>query len=261
MGDWDPIGVTRLADDDQTTSPWNVQVAANASNNTKGSYSQFVASAPVDAIGIILCCSSSNAAYLLADIAIGAGGSEQIVIPNLGISSAGQSQITPTPMFIPLYIAQGTRVAIRVQASTGSNTSRIKMIFVAGSFSGAIGKPPYRYEDWGADTSNSFGTGVTAGNGTKSAYTQLIASTGLTARWVILETESVTGDSNQVTIDLATGAAASEQVILPDVAFTDGCLGTCVIVPLQIPQGSRVAVRVANAGGTPSVKIHAHGGG
>lgn len=260
MGDWNPIGITRLADDDQTTSPWAKSVASGGSN-TKGSYAQIVATCPVDAIGILLCCNSSNAAYFLADIAIGAGGSEQIVIPNLGTSSPSQGQPVSSPLFIPLYIAQGTRVAARVQASSGTNASQIKMIFVAGSFSGAIGKPPCRYEDWGADTGSSFGTAVTAGNASKSAYTQLKATTGLDARWVILEIESVTASGNQDTVDLATGAGGSERIVLPDVVFTDGNLGSYALVPLQIPQGSRVAVRVANAGGTPSKKIHAHGGG
>ena len=260
MGDWNPIGITRLADDDQTVSPWS-KTATSGGTNTKGAYAQIVASAPTDAIGILLCCVSSNAAYFLGDVAIGAGGSEQIVIPNLGISSSGQSNIGVSPLFIPLLIRQGTRVAVRVQASSGTPTSLVKIIFIAASFAGAIGRPPGRYEDWGADTANSFGTAVTAGNATKSAYTQLKASTGLTARWVILETESVTADSQQVTMDFATGAGGSEQVIVPDIVFADGCLGSSAILPLQIPQGSRVAVRVAASGGTPSVKIHAHGGG
>lgn len=261
MGDWNPISITRLADDDQITSPWSKTATAGGGSNTKGSYAQIAATAPTDSIGILLCCASNNGAYFLADVAIGAGGSEQVVIPNLGISSSGQSNIGVSPMFIPLLIRQGTRVAVRVQASTGSLSSLVKIIFIAASFVGAIGRSPGRYEDWGADTTSSFGTAVTAGNASKSAYTQLKASTGLAARWVILETESVTADSSQLTMDFATGAGGSEQVVVPDLVFADGSLGSSAILPLHIPQGSRVAVRVANASGTPSVKIHAHGGG
>lgn len=260
MGDWNPIGIASLRDDDQTASPWSVSVASGGTN-TKGSYGQLVASAPANTIGLILLCSSNNGAYFLADLAIGAAGSEQIVIPNLGISSASQGAVVPIPMFIPLAIPAGSRVAIRVQCSSGVLATLVKAIFIAGSFSGAIGRPPSRYEDWGANTASSQGTGVTAGNASKSAYTQLIASTGISTRWVILETESVNANSNQATIDLAVGGAGSEQVVLPDVAFTNGCLGNAIVVPLQIQQGSRIAVRVASSSGTPSVKIHAHGGG
>lgn len=260
MGDWNPVGITSLRDDDQTTSPWSKSIASGGTN-TKGSYGVLAASAPANTVGIMLFCQSNNGAYFLADLALGGAGSEQIVIPNLGISSASQGSIVPTPIFIPLLIPAGSRVSMRVQCSNGTLATLVKILFIAGSFSGIIGRSPSRYEDWGADTANSFGTAITAGNAAKSAYTQLKAATGISTRWVSLEMESVTANSNQATIDLAVGGAGAEQVVIPDITFTNGCLGSQVVLPLQIPQGSRIAARVASSSGTPSVKIHAHGGG
>ena len=263
MGDWNPVGLNRAAfDDDQSVSPWNVTVTANASANTKGNYTALAASLAFDCIGIILSYLSSQSAYTLLDIAVGAGGSEQVVVPNFGVSNPAQAGGAITGrVFIPLAIPKGTRVAARIQTSNGGLTVTTKVTFVGKAF--PIFHVPQRYEDWGADTTASFGTAVTAGNAAKGSFVQLKASTGLTARWVSIEFESVTaGSGTQITVDLAVGAAASEQVVIPDVFGDVGPLG-CTVgpIPLTIPQGSRISARCAEAGGTASVKIHAHGGG
>lgn len=102
--------------------------------NTKGSYAQLSASTSRDYIGFIIGFDDGDAAFTsttttaVFDIAIGAGGSEQIIVPNYlaGLVQSGSSAGTfmagdPSP-FIAIPIPAGTRVAVRAQAIAATQT-------------------------------------------------------------------------------------------------------------------------------------------
>jgi hypothetical protein len=105
-------------------------VDPGVSANTKGSYAQITASTAVDYAGFCfhldpLNVSFASTNYLLIDIAVGAGGSEKIIIPNYFAQNA-VSGVT-RPSFSPWFdmpIIAGTRIAVRAQCSSATSTLR-----------------------------------------------------------------------------------------------------------------------------------------
>jgi hypothetical protein len=83
---------------------------------------------------------------------------------------------------------------------------------------------------------------------TKGAYAELIASTAFDAVGFLLNICFTPANSRSMLLDIAVGAAASETVILADIAFTHGSASFSthlVYIPLPIPAASRVSARYA----------------
>lgn len=102
--------------------------------NTKGSYSQLVASSAKDYIGFVLCVdnaanSGMPAFSFLIDIAIGGAGSEQAIVPNFYFDPSGMDDVT-LAFYFPINIPSGTRIAARAQASGASKTLGISLLGV-----------------------------------------------------------------------------------------------------------------------------------
>jgi len=105
-----------------------VTLTPNASANTMGSYAQLVASSSVDYMGIMAAFDYQGGAFAtqnwLVDIAIGAGGSEVVVVPQLFTGGGGANAFgCPVMPFIPLSIPAGTRIAARCQSSAASGAA------------------------------------------------------------------------------------------------------------------------------------------
>jgi uncharacterized protein YbdZ (MbtH family) len=101
-------------------------IVPNASANTKGVYTEMVASSAKDYAGLFGNFDSLNATAnsprsWLVDIAVGANGSEQIMIPNMFINRSNQYVIDPMMPFIPVNIPAGSRIAVRAQSSTAGS--------------------------------------------------------------------------------------------------------------------------------------------
>ena len=103
------------------------------------------------------------------------------------------------------------------------------------------------FQNAGADTSVSEGTQVTSAgsNHTKGSFVQLIASTSYTFGGVLLVLGGANTGSRGFLFDLAIGAAASEQVIVPNLYYYSQTDGSFVhaYIPIMIPQGSRISGR------------------
>lgn len=100
-------------------------------------------------------------------------------------------------------------------------------------------------ETGGADATASRGTaGATAANDTKTAYTQLIASSAFHATGFLVTVDAALAAGNSLLFDVAVGAAASEQDIVENFAVTPRfSVSQRIYFPLPIPAGSRVSVR------------------
>jgi hypothetical protein len=103
-------------------------VAGSASAFTKSAYTQITAATARDYSGFFFnmlpsALSSGNNTYV--DIAVGAGGSEVIIVPNHNFGAinvgAGGSRFG-LPFFMPTPIPAGTRLAARFQTEAGSKT-------------------------------------------------------------------------------------------------------------------------------------------
>lgn len=103
-------------------------ITASATPNTKGSYTQLIASTPRDYCGIFIGPDMNTAqtvAQLLLDIAIGAGGSEVVIVPNWSQPPFSDKMARG---FVPVSIPAGTRIAARCQSPTASATIGLSLI-------------------------------------------------------------------------------------------------------------------------------------
>lgn len=220
--------------------------------NAKGSYTQLIASTTYDAHSLILFVSetaSTNIESFLIDIATGAGGAETVIIPNYQYNQRGlYGEEVGSIIRIPMPIPAGTRIAACCQCATASAVVRVAVYLISGFNDEAIGK----LFDYGTDTANSTGTAVDAGAtaNTKGAWTQITSSSSQ-LKGLILTIGPIAGGAQDAgfLLDIGVGAAASEQIIIPDLhayAETDGAIlsnGVFPIFWIPIPANTRIAAR------------------
>lgn len=103
---------------------------------------------------------------------------------------------------------------------------------------------------------------------TKGAWTELIASTAFDVDALDIDVGNVSasGVNTATLLDIGVGAAASETVIIPDVAVGGALFGDTIAnrvgisfrVPIRIPKGSRVSARIQSivtGGKTATVNV------
>lgn len=228
--------------------------------NTKGSYTQMLASTSADCrmlrIELFANPSAANTKSFLVDIATGAAASEAVLVPNLGVQATIQFGLARSVFFIPCRIPAGTRIAARCQCNTG--TSPENMFAQVTVYDGDVRQlgGGGGVDAIGADTATSRGTAITPGNSSvKSSYVQLTASTS--NRYVglfgVIDMGSPTGGNfNQLLTDVAIGAAASEVIIIPDwwSQSWDSYIREPSIHyhPINIPAGTRISARMSEGG-------------
>lgn len=244
---------TNLAGTDGTT------ITASGSVNTKGSWTQLIASTAGDCcfafIDVIL--NVGAATNVLFDIGVGAAASEVVICSNLfaGMPAAGGGAAINSYCF-PLSIPAGSRIAARCQSDVGGATVTVRMATFDGAFTqieGASG-----VDMIGVSTSTSLSTVVSpsASANTKGSYAQLIAST---ARDYIGIVPIVQGTqiAGAFAVDISIGSAGNEVDLIPNLLernpggnISVGVAG--VFFPIPIPAGTRVSSRCQfkNASGT-----------
>jgi hypothetical protein len=80
---------------------------------------------------------------------------------------------------------------------------------------------------------------------TKGSYSQLVASTSLDATAFYFGVNNAAASGRSFLLDIAVGAAASEQIILANMLIDQPLrLPVCLQLPCQIPAGSRLSARV-----------------
>lgn len=109
-----------------TATTTGTVLTASNTPYTKGSYVQLTASTSRDYAGLIVGYDSGTTVtdfnYFLIDIAIGASGSEIVILPNL-IWNYNASTITgdpPNSPFIPISVPSGTRLSARATTTFGN---------------------------------------------------------------------------------------------------------------------------------------------
>lgn len=149
--------------------------------NTKGSWVTAIASAPIEASGLVLglpqtaVSGQDRAAFL--DIAFGPDSSPVMMVENLGIGSLWSQTIAFRQMVIPLRIPKGSEIIFRAQCATTTISFAIVTDLV-GETSGSA--PAFtRCETYGANTTTSRGVQLTipGGNNTLGAWTEITAAT------------------------------------------------------------------------------------
>lgn len=122
-----PYGLKATAYGVDSGNSRGTAVAAHASAGTKGSWVQLVASTTYTTKMVLVqpALLSVGVAYAFRlDLAIGAGGSEQIIVPDIGVSLDGVSYSAPVGgLIFPLSIPAGTRIAARTAEDTAGSAS------------------------------------------------------------------------------------------------------------------------------------------
>jgi len=94
---------------------------------------------------------------------------------------------------------------------------------------------------------------------TKGAYVQVTAATPYDSSRLYLYVVTSDAQSRHFLVDVATGAASAETVIVANVAVASGSaltvIGEVIQIDVDIPAGSRLAVRCQAAGATQTVNI------
>lgn len=218
--------------------------------NTKGIYTDVLTptSDPGGLLLVELLPSGVAAAQALVDIAIGVAGQEHIVAANLGVNAGAEQHVHIIPL--PLAVPVGQTIRARYQRNNASLAMRCSVHV----FSAADLPNLHRVQTLGATTATSRGTSVDPGGviNTKGAYSQLTAATEQPINQLLLHIGNQGNSARteaQYLFDVAVGAAASEQIVIPNLPFSisDGAdeplpnyIGP---LPCSIPAGSRVAVR------------------
>lgn len=243
-------------------------ITPSASANTKGSYTQLIASTTRETkmIALFLCGNPSGTASKswLVDIAVGAAASEVVKIPNLCASVAAQFGKWTSVLWIPVNPADfpaGCRIAARCQTQGASGEACFVKATLFDTGFGAQG-----IDALNTSTSTSLGTAITPGNGSKSSYVQIIASTSRAYKALMLLIDAQASGSafTFVNLDLAIGGSGSEVIFLPDHTFTaynNQDIGPASIsnLPINIPSGSRIAARAQGNGAGDPIGVNLYG--
>lgn len=222
------------------------------STNTKSDWTQISASTAAAANALIVeVIGFSAAGDVLLDIGTGAGGAESVLVENLHFRS--DNGLTKAFYFyLPVSIAAGTRVAARYQATA----TTVDVWFIMHLCNDAnnillTGCTPVTY---GAATTDSGGTGVDPGasTNTKGGYAEISAATSADIDWLTVFVGSRNNAAPATTswlVDIATGAALSESVVIPNIYFHTHASNDVIDYhaigpfPVTIPSGTRLSAR------------------
>lgn len=121
-----------------------------------------------------------------------------------------------------------------------------------------------KIEAAGVLSASSQGTSISCGTNAKGSWAQLIASTAFDGDLLLIQVsgDTATFITASMLFDIGIGAAASEQVVVPDVLFaTDQWCANgsaTMLVPCKVPAGSRIAARGACTDAGTGLRITAH---
>jgi hypothetical protein len=222
-----------------------------AGANTKGSYVEVAASTAFESNRSVIAAQATNSGGVrhLLDIATGAAASESVIIPDILIEGAmNTSESAAAGYPFPCAIAASTRIAARSQGSTGSTGVRIAITLMA-----AGGVPGIAtFTNYGSNTGDSGGVTVDPGGtaNTKGAYAQITASTSAVVQWLIVMFGyggNTAPNNSRWAVDVATGAAASEVVLIPDLRTSghpaNAAHPACYELMTYIAASTRIACR------------------
>lgn len=221
-------------------------VLTGGATGAEGAWVELIASTADDATFLELFLFNPNATSLgRVDIAIGASGSEVIIIPDIPTQMSG-ARSWQAPISFKVAIPKGSRVAARYCATTTSTINAIG--FVGNSKDQTYGQI-INFDPTSTCVSVlTIDPGATAN--TKGSWTEFIASTAEDINYLHIGTHNASYNGTQVSwlADIGIGAAASEITILENLMFGKQIWDTSVEpitrkTPCNIPAGTRIAIR------------------
>lgn len=232
--------------------------------NTKGPWTEVIASSPADAHLLTFAVKSDDVASSiqrwLFDIGIGAAGSESVLIGDILTDTSGSPYYIRSLQF-PIFVPSGSRVAVRFAKSGNPGTN--PRVFVGLWCAPAL--PVWaatRGTTYGANPATTAGTPVIGGD-PYGSWTELAASTSRPARALVIS--GISAVPGGWAVQFGVGPAGSEVAVTPDiVGYSRGDVSVqwmqmiSPYLPLSapIPAGSRLVARLAAP--VASVQLCAH---
>lgn len=231
-------------------------IAGHATNaNEKGDWVEIIAATAFGASGLLISGRPFSAGIdHLLDIGVGAAASEQVIVPNLMLGSGTNRD--HAMWYFPIHIPAGARIAGRSQGTTANDSCRVMVYLLGQGFAAAA--PYSSVTTYGAATADSGGTSIDPGAtaNTKGGWIEIVAATTREHAGFVLgfgNQVNTARTSATVALDVAIGAAGSEQKILVDVFFqldggADNPRPSCTpFIPLHLPAGVRLAIQAASS--------------
>lgn len=231
-------------------------VTPSATANVKGNYTEFCSSTPEDAIinSFCFCTYGTSGTNYCADIALGAVGSESILVNNLHF----QNHFSKWPLedaYLPIFIPKGSRISVRAQANQTSRFLYNGSIELEYNSKRLNGDYFTKCLTLGAITSGATDLSYTDPNAAANVYGNWVEYTsampyttkGLLIMISSLGNPSRTNDTNW-RVQVGIGPSGSEQPIIDSMVLyfkTE----TLYVLPMYrfynvtLPYGSRVSVR------------------
>ena len=246
----------------QVTTTGSVGTVSTTTVNTKGAYTQITASTANDVTGVIVHLSTqpSSSNLIALDIAIGASGSETIIIPN--VYTGTQNAFCDRTEIFPVTIPAGTRIAARGQSAVANDTPGVALTLIDDA---SLARSGGIIDSYGFLTASTTGTVIDAGAvaNTKGSWVQITSATtsDLAGFCFHLDHDNQTiAASNQGLLDVGIGASGSEVVIISNYAYrhiqTFGAFPTySPWYSIEIPAGTRIAVRAQCSSTTTTDRV------
>lgn len=241
-----------------TASTEGTTIASSVTSLAWGSYTTLSSSVPFATAGFFIHLHSyslpgsvSEANFLL-QIARGSTGQEVPLVQHLLLWSRAASAGGRT-IFIPVSVLSGQRISARLMSVTdgsNANTVKVSLTFLATGFTPSSGYGEVL--SYGGSESSAGGVTVTSGSShAKGSWAELTSSLTGTCSAIALSLGlgSTPAANSRFYVDIGTGTAGGERVLLPDwpiAAPVDQMISEWFIgpLPMHIPSGSRVAVRM-----------------
>ena len=228
-------------------------VTAGDPANTKGAWTEMIASAPGDANLMLLypwVGANGVDTSTLVDVGVGAVGAEVVKVPDLAVGGI----IVQYPVVVPISVASGDRVALRIQGGIASRPSTWNAHLF--SMPTALTSSDGTVDVLGTDTSTSRGTLVSSGMG----WVEVAASTSRAYKNLVVVPSISHATSNPQAgsyLCVGTGASGSEVEsarVYPRYSNTESVASDQTLpnpiltsVGPGCPAGSRIAVATSSA--------------
>jgi len=244
MGDW-PGSIMGGNKIEISYNSWQSGAA-----NVKGAWGSIISATPYDGV---LCGTISpfTVGSYLADIGVGSSGAEVTVLGNLLYSNAHEN--SQNNMFMsPLLIKRGSRVAVRIQSTSGSAWTDISLTVLPCGFMSDM----QLCTTLGANTADSGGTSIDPGPsaGTKGSWVQFSASLPHDVRAIMLAFGNQTNNDRRYSywkIDVGITSTPDSNIILSDFVARTYSFDDTIYpffsppLPVSIARGSQLHVRAS----------------
>jgi hypothetical protein len=219
----------------------------------RGTYTQLHSGLPYSTNLMEITLSQSGAHFsssILVDVAFGAPGSEQVIVPNLNAGIEG-FDYKCHKYLLPFHVPQGIPIAARAAINDSGNIALTAVNIQISAFSGGFLTPPEmgnNFRTYG-DLSTFSGTSIVASTQyIWSAWTQITSATTLPHKLLWVNMHAPQTSLNLYFLEIAIGGAGSEQLLLGPIPWPYGANSpansTQGPFPVNIPQGMRLSARI-----------------